>query len=251
MEVFMEDSISIKELLGMIKKRWMIIVLLTIVVGTLSGVVSYFLLTPKYEASTQILVNQKDTNNQFDATQMRGNIELINTYSVIIKSAAILEKVIEELKLNQSVEQLEKNISVNSQSESQVFSLTVHDSKPGRAVEIANKISETFQQDIKGIMNVDNVNILAKAELKENPAPISPNPKMNIAVGIVLGLLMGVGLVFLLEYMDNSLHSSDDVEACLGLPVLGSIQKIPKQRVKKGSAVQRMEVKVVESQIKA
>ncbi|MDQ0155360.1 YveK family protein [Robertmurraya andreesenii] len=246
----MEDSISMKELFGIIRKRWMLIALFTFVMGALSAVVSYFLLTPKYEASTQILVNQKDTNYQLDTTQMRGNIELINTYSVIIKSAAILEKVIEKLELNQTVEQLEQNISVSSQSESQVFSLTVQDSKPGRAVEIVNQISETFQQEIKGIMNVDNVNILAKAELKENPAPISPNPRMNIAVGIVLGLLMGVGLVFLLEYLDNSLHTASDVEAYLGLPVLGSIQKMSKQKVKKSSTIQKMGVEVIESQIK-
>lgn len=246
----MEDSIGIKDLLGVVKKRWMLIALLTFLIGTLSAVVSYFFLTPKYEASTQILVNQKDTNYQLDASQMRGNIELINTYRVIIKSPAILEKVIDELKLDQSVDQLNSNISINSQSESQVFSLTVQDSKPGVAVEIANQISKTFQQEIKGIMNVDNVNILAKAEMMENPTPISPNPRLNIAVGIILGLLMGIGLVFLLEYLDNSLHTAADVEAYLGLPVLGSIQKISKQKVKKSTTIQRMGGEVIESQVK-
>lgn len=245
----MEESISIKELLTIIKKRWLLIGLLTVVVGVLAGLVSYFFIIPKYEASTQILVNQKDRNIQFDASQMRGNIELINTYSVIIKSPAILEKVIENLKLNQSVDQLNQNIFVNSQSESQVFSLSVHDSKPGRAVNIANEISDTFQQDIKGIMNVDNVNILARAELKENQKPISPNPTVNIAIGCVLGLLMGIGLVFLLEYLDNSLHTAEDVEAYLGLPVLGSIQKLPKQRGKKSSSMRKMGVEAVETEI--
>lgn len=74
---------------------------------------------------------------------------MINTYSVIIKSPAILGKVIGELDLGQSVDQLSEKITINSQENSQVFSLTVQDSNPTKAVEIANTVSETFQKEIK------------------------------------------------------------------------------------------------------
>ena len=96
---------------------------MTLVAALISGIFSYFILTPIYQASTQILVNQKNTENQIDITQISSNVELINTYSVIIKSPAILEKVIESLDLTQDVEQLNQNISVNSQENSQVFSV--------------------------------------------------------------------------------------------------------------------------------
>ena len=76
-------------------------------------------------------------------------------------------------------------------------------------------------------MNVDNVSILAKAELKENPTPIKPDPLLNIAIAIVVGLMAGIGLAFLLEYLDNTLKNGYDVETYLEMPVLGSIQKIP------------------------
>ncbi|GIN62011.1 putative capsular polysaccharide biosynthesis protein YwqC [Robertmurraya siralis] len=246
----MENSISMKELLGIWIKRWKLIVILTFLMGVVSGTVTYFLLTPKYEASTQILVNQKDTMAQFDPSQMRGNVELINTYSVIIKSPVILEKVIEKLKLSQNVEELNRNIVVNSEAESQVFSITVSDSKPERAVKIVNTISDTFQQDIKSIMNVDNVNILAKAELKEDPIPVSPKPLINIAIGIIFGMMVGVGLALLIEYLDNSLESVDEIEAYLGLPVLGSIQKIPKKKGRPRAKSKRTGVDIIEPQVK-
>jgi capsular polysaccharide biosynthesis protein len=145
---------------------------------------------------------------------------------VIIKSPAILEKVIDELELNQSVDQLSEKITINSQENSQVFSLTVQDSNSTKAVEIANTVSQTFQKEIKDIMNVDNVSVLAKAEIKDNPTPVKPNRVLNIVIAVVVGLMAGVGLTFLLEYMDNTIKDEDDIERLLELPILGSIQKI-------------------------
>ncbi|MBK5442713.1 YveK family protein [Peribacillus sp. TH24] len=226
----MEETISIKDIFQTLKKRWKLITLLTLIAALISGAISYFLLTPVYESSTQILVNQNQSKNQLDSNQIQSNIDMINTYSVIIKSPAILEKVIDDLELEQSVDQLSQKITINSQANSQVFSLTVQDSNPSKAVEIANAVSGTFQKEIKDIMNVDNVSILAKAEVKENPTPVKPSPLLNIAIAMVVGLMAGIGLAFLLEYMDNSIRDEKDIETLLDLPLLGSIQKISQHK---------------------
>ncbi|KOR86508.1 capsular biosynthesis protein [Bacillus sp. FJAT-22058] len=226
----MEETISIKDIFKTLKKRWKLIMLLTLIAALVSGSISYFLLTPVYQSSTQILVNQKQSENQLDSIQIKSNIDMINTYSVIIKSPAILEKVIDELELDQSVDQLSQKITINSQENSQVFSLTVQDSNPAKAVEIANTVSSIFQKEIKDIMNVDNVSVLAKAEIKENPTPVKPNPLLNIAIAVVVGLMAGIGLAFLLEYLDNTIKDEDDIERLLDLPLLGSIQKISQHK---------------------
>ncbi|PAW30070.1 capsular biosynthesis protein [Peribacillus simplex] len=226
----MEETISIKDIFKTLKKRWKLIMLLTLIAALISGAISYFLLTPVYQSSTQILVNQKQSENQLDSIQIKSNIDMINTYSVIIKSPAILEKVIDELELDQSVDQLSQKITINSQENSQVFSLTVQDSNPTKAVEIANTVSSIFQKEIKDIMNVDNVSILAKAEVKENPTPVKPSPLLNIAIAMVIGLMAGIGLAFLLEYMDNTIKDEKDIETLLDLPLLGSIQKISQHK---------------------
>ncbi|MGG0788100.1 Wzz/FepE/Etk N-terminal domain-containing protein [Peribacillus simplex] len=230
----MEETISIKDIFMTLKKRWKLIVLLTLIAALCSGTISYFLLTPVYQSSTQILVNQKQSDNTLDSNQIRTNIEMINTYSVIIKSPAILEKVIDDFDLKQSVDQLSSKITINSQESSQVFTLTVQDGDPVKAVEIANAVSETFQKEIKGIMKVDNVSVLAKAEIKENPSPIKPNPILNTAIAIVIGLMAGIVLAFLLEYMDNTIKDEKDIETLLEMPVLGSIQKMSQVHSKKG-----------------
>ncbi|MED3689579.1 Wzz/FepE/Etk N-terminal domain-containing protein [Peribacillus butanolivorans] len=226
----MEETISIKDIFQTLKKRWKLITLLTLIAALISGAISYFLLTPVYESSTQILVNQKQSKNQLDSTQIRSNIDMINTYSVIIKSPAILDKVIDDLELEQSVDQLSQKITINSQENTQVFSLTVQDSNPSKAAEIANAVSATFEKEIKDIMNVDNVSIFVKAEVKENPTPVKPSPLLNIAIAVVVGLMAGIGLAFLLEYMDNTIRDEKDIETLLDLPLLGSIQKISQHK---------------------
>nr|WP_302328545.1 GNVR domain-containing protein [Salirhabdus salicampi] len=75
-------------------------------------------------------------------------------------------------------------------------------------------------------MNVNNVHILTEAKYSPNPSPIKPKPTLNIAIAMVLGLMVGVGLAFLLEYLDNTVKTEDDVEKKLGLPVLGVVSSI-------------------------
>ncbi|MDM5201151.1 Wzz/FepE/Etk N-terminal domain-containing protein [Fictibacillus enclensis] len=223
----MEETISLKDIYQTIRKRLMLIALITIVAVAIAGVISYFVLTPIYQSSTQILVNQEKSDKDTpDYNQVQTNVQMVNTYSVIIKSPAILSKVIDNLDLNTTVEALNSKLSVNSEQNTQVFNVTVQDEDPKRAVDIANNIASTFQKQVPSIMKIDNVSVLSKAELKENPSPIKPNPMMNMAIGLVIGLMLGVGLAFLLEYMDNTLKTEQDIEALLGLPVLGTIPKI-------------------------
>lgn len=151
---------------------------------------------------------------------------MASDFNVIIKSPAILEDVVNELDLSSTAGELKEKLQVASEENSQVVTVTATDTNPEQAVKIANSTVETFQEKIPTIMNVDNVSILAEAELAENPSQVSPNPYLNIAIAIVLGAMVGVGLAFSLEYLDNTITTEDDIEKKIGLPVLGVISHI-------------------------
>jgi len=234
----MEETISLRELFAVLRKRLWLIVLITIIAATVSAVISFFVLTPVYESKTQILVNQAKNDQQLYSNQtVQTNVQLINTYNDIITSPVILDKVIKELKLDKSAGDLSGQIQVTSSQDSQVAQIVVQDTSAKRAADIANTTASVFQKQVPKLMNVDNVKVLSKAALGENASPVKPQPLMNIAVGIVVGLMVGVGLSFLLEYLDNTLKTEQDIENILELPVMGVITTI--KDVPKATNVQR------------
>ncbi|AQQ54218.1 YveK family protein [Planococcus lenghuensis] len=224
----MEETISLQDIFKTVKKRLGLIALTTILAITIAGIVSFLILTPIYQVSSQILVNQENTETATVSNQdIQANLQLINTYSVIIKSPAILNQVIEQLDLEINAAQLSDQITVATAQNSQVVNLTVQDSDPALAVEIANTITEVFEEDIREIMNVNNVTILTPAVFTDELSPVEPNPLLNMAIAGVIGLMIGVGIAFLLEYLDTSLKNEQDIEDVLNLPVLGLISPIP------------------------
>ncbi|MHC8514325.1 YveK family protein [Sporosarcina sp. ITBMC105] len=236
----MEETISLQDLFRTLKKRIGLIFMITILAMGVAAVVSYFFMTPIYQSSTQILVNQKaDETNQFNQQAIQTNLQLINTYNVIIKSPAILSKVIEQLDLETTPAELNGQLTVNSAQNSQVVSLTVQDENPYRSVDIANTTAEVFQAEIKTLMNVDNVNILSPAIPSDNPSPVKPRKLLNIAIAAIVGLMLGVGLAFLLEYLDTTVKTEQDIEEFVGLPLLGIVSKLPDEHFRAAASSRR------------
>ena len=224
-----ETTIDLRELLEILRKRVWIVVIVTMLATVASGVISFFVLTPIYESSTQLLVNKSENKNELmlpTANDIQANLRLIDTYNVIIKSPRILEKAITNMDLDMTASQLSAKVNVSAVRDSQVMSITVTDPDPAVAVKIANGIAATFQQEIKTIMSVDNVQILAEAKVPAFPSPVKPKPYLNIAIAFVVGLMASIGIVFLLEYLDNTIKTEQDVEQILGLSVLGAIATI-------------------------
>lgn len=230
----MEETIELQEIFHIVKKRFKLIVGTAIAVLAIAAFISFVILTPIYEASTQLLVNQeKEEATEFNTQDIQTNVKLISTYNVIIKSPAILDIVAERLNNEYTVSQLNSKISVDSVDESQVIDIKVQDKSPNVAVTIANETAEVFQEEITDLMSVDNVNILSVAEMSEKPSPVKPNPKLNMAIGLVLGAMLGVGLAFLLEYLDTTVKTPKDVEDVLDLPILGTISTITAEEMQK------------------
>lgn len=210
-------DINLKELYLVIKRRLWLIVVITVITTGLGAYYSYSTNTPLYQSSSRIII---------EATP-----ESRNTLEVIIKDSTVLDKVVKELGLPQSAETLAGQITVASVENSQVVSISVTDTDPNRAAKIANTTAKVFKEEIPIIMNFKDVRLLSNA--KVNPWPINQSQNKLIIIALLAGLAIGIGLVFLLDSLDDTLRLDREVEEMLGLPVLGRVSKMNKMNLKK------------------
>lgn len=209
----------------------------TFVVTLAIGFVTFFVMAPKYESTTQLLVNRKLSADMQAAQlqQTQADVQMINTYKDIITSPTVLKTVNRQVSnypgYPGSMNALKDDISVNSQQNSQVFSVTVKTTDPYTSAAVANLTAKTFKKKVGKIMRIDNVSIVSPASIEKDP--VSPRKTLNLLAGIVVGLLLGIGLAFVREITDTTVTSEDYVTDTLGLTSLGIVNEIDQDEVKK------------------
>lgn len=221
------EEISIKELFYILAKRKKLILLITIVSVLVSGIVSYFILTPEYQTFTTLMVGKpKDYQGggQLEYNDVLLNKQLVTTYGEIVKSRAVTDEVIRSLGLDVTFKEFGENVNVNLVNDTEIIKVEVVDKNPKMSAEIANKTASVFMKYVKDKMKVENVQVIDKALIPE--APIKPRPKLNMAIAGVLGLMISIFIVFLIEFLDNTIKTPEDVDRYLELPIIGTIPNI-------------------------
>ena len=221
-----EQVISITEIFEAIKKRWIIIVAITLTATIISGVISFFVIDPVYEASTKVFIGKEESDDAaYNSSDINMYQQLLQTYAQAIKTKDLVNRAISGL----SYDELEASsvvdaLTVNPISSTQILEIKYKSKDAEEAKDVLKGITDEFIVTAKELVPNGNVRVIEEVELPENP--VSPNKKMNIAIAFLLGLMVSVGLVFLLEYLDNTYKNKDQLEKELGIPVLGAIPDI-------------------------
>ena len=221
-----EEEIDLRQYWGILKKRWIIVITLPLIAALTSGIISFFIINPVYQASTTLIVGKKAEVGQsavqmLDNSVLQANLQLAKTYAAIAQSRTVVQNVIEDLELDLTVGALNKMTSVNPVKTTEILEIAILNTDPEQAAAIANSMADEFSKAVIDIKKVDSVSIVDTAVTPMNP--VKPNKTLNVLIAFVVGLMASVGLVFLMEYMDNTVKTSDDVEKLLGIPVLGVI----------------------------
>ena len=154
------------------------------------------------------------------AQEVQSNIQLVNTYSEILKSPRIIEDVAKKtLNIHEDIKSM---LTVTTQAQSQILNVNVKNGSKKDAEKVANDIASVFSKDMPKIMNVDNVSVLSKAN--GTATKVSPNLIQNLAIGLILGIIIAMMIVVLKELFDRRIRTEEDVKRELNIPVLGSIQ---------------------------
>ena len=265
----LNNTIALHRLMVLCRKHIKMLIIWTLLAGVLGFVIAQFVVVPKYTATTEILVNQKHTNdnNGQAYNNQQADIQMINTYKDIITNQVILSKASKQLKnpvhvikpaqkavyrtnadgtrrlikeaqpavverggksYNFSTDELKKAISVQTQQNSQVFSLQVKTDDPQESAVVANTVANGVKHQIKKIMSVNNVTLVSRASTPNSPS--FPNKKLFALAGAVLGLILSFLYILIGDLMDTSIHDDDYLTNELGLTNLGHVNHIEMSR---------------------
>lgn len=220
-----ETVIDLGRLLLTLKKNLFSIIAWAVVGLIISLVVLFIFIEPKYSATTDILVNQKNDNVQTQYAAQQADLGAVTTYEDILKRSVILSPVLKEVKARDnykgSLGDLQKSVSVSNETNSKIISVTVTDRDAYTAADVANTVAKTFKEKIVKMMKIDNVTIVSNA--KPNPSPVFPKKTLGALVGIVLGALIGVAIAIVRELTDKTVKDMDFLTDEVGLTSLGTV----------------------------
>lgn len=215
-----EIEIDLMEIFQLLKFRIGIIVLAGVITAAVVGLCSAFLITPKYQSTDKIYVVGGGSTIA-SLTDLQAGASLTQDYMVLIEGRPVLEKVISNLGLDMTYEELQGMLTLNNPADTRILELTVTSNDPYMAKEIADEIAQVSAVRIKKIMDVETPTIAEKGHIEENP--FSPNLLKNAFIGGAVGILLSMAIIVVLYLLDDTIKSSEDIEKYLELNTLGVI----------------------------
>ena len=221
-----ENTINLQEIAYALKKRWKLIALITIAVTLVSAILSFFVIKPQYEAKTKLFIGKQETqeNNAYNNSDVMMYQQLMKTYAELVKTSDLVTKAVKSANLDYNQNEIKgilNNLTANPSADTQILDLSFKGGNPKEVLKVTEAITDEFISESKELIPNGNVQVIQKPQLPEYP--VSPSKKLNILIAFVLGLMVGVGVVLLLEYLDNTFKSREELEKTLDLPIIGAI----------------------------
>ena len=215
------------------RRRWLLIVLF-LLLGLAAGVAVTIATTPQYASTARLFVatpTSDDSNSQaFSGDQFASR--RVNSYANLIKGTSVAEKVIDKLHLTESPADLVAQIEATVVTNTVVLEVTVTDPSPERAQLVAQTTAEVFSASVPELENAGNpANAGIRATIVDDAAlptqPVSPKPVLDIGLGALVGLALGVGMAVLREVLDTTLKTVEALRESTGANSLGAVRYDP------------------------
>lgn len=224
---------ELKDYLRVVRKRWVTIVVTTLIVVGLAAVWTGTQ-TKEYTSSTQFFVSVSGSDN---AQLQQGSTftqERVKSYAQLLKTPRALTPVVEELGDDTSTPDLADQLTITTPPETVILDVAVTDTDPAHAQEIADAIGETFPEVVSQVERPEGseqsspIKVSLVKPASTGDVPTSPVPARNLALGVIIGLLLGVGLALLRHLLDTTVRTDDDVEEITEEPIIGAVHYDPR-----------------------
>ena len=217
-------EIDLLEILGLLLSRWLLIMLVGITAALIGFAISFFVIAPTYESTTKIYILNKNESQNVTYSDMQLGTQLTKDYSELINSRYVLEEVIQKLRLNLDYQGLKEKVNVSSPTDTRIVAITVTDTDPVEAMNIANAIRESASNHIGNVMDIDAVNVVESANMPTKKA--APSYLKWTVIAGMLGVMLVCAIILINYLLDDTIKTSEDVERYLGLSTLAIIPVI-------------------------
>jgi len=221
-----EEVIRIEDIVNILIRRWKMILSITLIATIISAIISFFIVLPKYQASTKVFIGKENTQVEGkDQTYNNSDVEmyqkLLKTYAEVIQTNDLVEKAVDLESLGLNSQDILNNLKVTPRADTQILEIQYTSGDKVLARDILDSVTTEFIKSSTELIPNGNVKIIESVKIPENP--VGPNEKTNTAIAFLFGLMISVGLSFLLEFIDNTFKTKEQMEDVLALPVLGVI----------------------------
>lgn len=218
-------EIDLLELFHALIEHWKLI-LISIIIATLVGVgVTKFLMVPQYESSVNMIVNAKqESNGSLTNDNLLSAKNLVDTYAIILKSNIVLDRVISELNLGVTYNELSQRVQVASVNGTPIMRVSVRDANPQMAEQIIQWISRIAPNVIVDAVEAGSCKVVSK--VSTNPNPVSPSTKNNAVLAGLVGAIISMGFVVMRALFQNYIKDDEDIQKYLQLPILAVIPEV-------------------------
>lgn len=216
-----EIEIDLRQIFVVIVSRIVIIFLVGVIFGLAAFIGSKLLIKPVYQSQTSLYVLNKQSQGTTTLSDLQSSTQLTKDYMILVKSRTVTEKVISDLGLNMTNDQLASKISVTTPSDSRVLEITVSSNDQYEAKRIADKVAEISASSICDIMQIEKVNVFEEANVPQDPS--SPNCLKNAIIAFALGMVLAIAVVVIRFIMNDTINTSEDIEKYLGISTLALI----------------------------
>jgi capsular polysaccharide biosynthesis protein len=216
-----EEYIDLGEIISALFRRIGLIMLITVLCGAAGFIYARFVATPLYSASAMMIVNSGQRSQDYVSTdQLRSAASLVDTYSIIVRSDTVMDKVIQRLKMEDTFDDIVKNISVSAVDETQIMRITITATDPQSAVNICTEITKVAPDALVDMVEAGSVRLVSAAS--STFKPVSPNIPRTTILAAFLGFALTAALIIIRALLDNKVKTEADITA-INLPVLGVI----------------------------
>ena len=217
-------DLKIEKIINILKTNFRLILISTLSVTLVSAIVTFFFVSPKYEASSKVYIGKekfKNVSTAYNNDEITMYQRLIKTYAEIAKTKNLMAKAIKNAGEDITVTEALSKVQAVAITDTQILQFKYVSSSREESYNMIYGLTEEFMKLSKSLYPDGNVHIIEQPKVPEDA--VSPNKTMNIAIGAMLGLMLGIVIVFLKEYMNNSFSDKEEIEEFLQVSCLGSI----------------------------